>query len=175
MIVTGMESIPSPCCGKKLVIHGTCTRTLKGLPGIYEKLRLRVMECTDCGRTHRELLEGTAPYRRYSVELLCAIFEQAQDVDGSVELADNLTQTDFSTEENTEDGIICEPNVQKRITEWVSWFLAYIQTINECAAYSLHSQSKQTTTLSSYLNQCIRSIVNAGKWKIQHHFVMPGF
>lgn len=174
IIATGIEAIPCPLCGGKLDVHGTCTRTLKGLSGLFEKLRLRVMECTDCGCTHRELLEGMVPYKRYSVELLCSIFEEEQDTDDPVESNDYDEQAGLFPDETAIDGIFCEPTVQKRVAEWVSWFLTYVQTMNECAVYSRNSQGNRITTLISYLNQCIQSIVNAGRWKIQHHFVVRG-
>ena len=55
LIVTGLEDIPCPNCGGNLCVHGTCKRKLKVLSGETYTLRLRVMECSMCRKTHREL------------------------------------------------------------------------------------------------------------------------
>ena len=73
LIVSSLEDLPCSLCGGDLFVHGTCKRKLREISGETSTLRLRVMECKKCGHTHRELIKGIAPHRRYSIDLICAI------------------------------------------------------------------------------------------------------
>ena len=171
VIATGQEDIPCPECGGKLGVHGTCRRKLKGLSGETNMLRLRVMECSACGITHRELIEGIVPYKRYSIDLLCAICEapDAGIADSSVTDEHNDDKSHTESQE-TPDAYICEESTRNRFISWVSWFLAYMNEIG--LGQSQSRQGQKRLSLTDLLKKGIREIVNSGRWKIQHHFMM---
>ena len=172
LIVTGLEDIPCPECRGKLGVHGTCKRKLKDLSGETSSLRLRVMECSVCGTTHRELIEGIAPYKRYSIDLICAICE-----DSDIGIAESCITDEHHTdtipaEENSEnyDTYICEESVRNRVISWVSWFLAYMKEIGSSQIQPQPDQ--QRFSLKSCLKEGVREVVNSGRWKVQHQIVM---
>jgi len=167
-IITGMEDQPSPCCRDKLSVHGTCKRKLKAFGGTAV-MRLRVMECK-CGKTHREMPDGIIPYERYSAEMLCAIFSEGSPVD-CIDNAEEKPIDDIlfpMKEEYACDAGMCDKSVRQRIVEWISWFLAYVESIEE-----LRSSLKDTyNSLCSKLRHYVSVVVNSGRWK-QHRFAMP--
>lgn len=61
-----------PICQEKLYVHGTCQRKLRSIERIYT-VRLRVMRCGSCGKTHRELPHFLVPYKRYGLNAICEI------------------------------------------------------------------------------------------------------
>jgi hypothetical protein len=165
LIVTGMEDLPCPDCSGKLYVHGTCKRKLKTVTGETDTLRLRVMECTMCGHTHRELIEGIVPYRQYSIDLICAICEPS---DASV-AEPCITDESLAEDPKAYDTYICEDSVRSRIISWISWFIAYMREID---LYQGQHWPDQHSSLSILLKKGVRAIVNSGRWKIQHQIVM---
>ena len=165
-IVTGMEDVPCPSCGGKLSVHGTCKRNLKTTGGNVI-LRLRVMECSGCRSTHRELPNGIVPYKRYSAGMLCAIYT------GTIPEEDNMEdvsiEASISAKQRKDecDSYICEPSIRKRIIEWLSWFLAYAQSLDEIE----FSDNDLPESIYSRLKYFVCAIANSGKW-IQHRFAV---
>ncbi len=171
LIVISLEDRPCPICGGKLVVHGTCKRKLKDLSGETKTLRLRVMECTQCGKTHRELIEGIAPYRRYDIDLICAIYETSDTgVAESCFVAEGNTDASSTESLETHDTYICDESVRNRVVSWVSWLLAYIKKLGLCQ--SQRQSYQQHFSLASHIKEGVREIVNSGRWKIQHQFVV---
>ena len=132
-------------------VHGTCTRKLRRREDI-DVYRLRVMECKTCGKTHRELPEGIAPYQRMDAELLSSISEVTKE--------DELGDVEVST--------------WKRVQEWVLWFLKYaldvlnsFQTLLEKVFPTISSDE----CLSRRLAYFVRLVANSGNW-IQHRSAM---
>lgn len=163
-IITGMEEILSPCCHGDLFVHGTCRRKLKAAGG-DKILRLRVMECAECGTTHRELPNGIVPRKRYSAEMLCAIFNgfmPENDDNGSI---DSIVSSE--KEEYASDRLMCDASVRERIIAWLSWFWEYAQSI----AKTDSRQDAFTGSMCSQLSQYVRVIVNRREWK-QHRFAV---
>jgi hypothetical protein len=78
-----------------------------------------------CGATHRELIEGIAPYRRYSIDLICAICEASDASDAEPCIAGE-THTDSSLTDDTKacDTCICEESVRSRMISWSSLLIA---------------------------------------------------
>ena len=164
-IITGLEDVLSPCCGKKLTVHGTCKRQLKTTGG-EAKLQLRVMDC-ECGKSHREMPDGIVPYRRYSAEMICMIFGE-----DSPEFTDNTDVTIddilFPTkDEYACDASMCDKSVRQRIIDWVAWFLAYAESIEEIRLFLKSSYN----SLRSKLRHYVSIVVNNGKW-IQHRLAV---
>ena len=158
--------MPSPCCNGVLFVHGTCRRRIKATGG-DAVLRLRVMECADCGTTHRELPDGIVPRKRYSAEMLCAIFngvtpENDDKSNGSIDAIISSEKDEYAC-----DRLICDASVRKRIIAWLSWFLMYAQNI----AGTDSRQDDLPDSMCSKLRQYVRDIVNRGKWK-QHRFAV---
>lgn len=137
--------MPCPICGAKLKVHGTCKRQLETADGEKLIYRLRVMECTGCGKTHRELPEGIiAGYKHKSIPLLAKISEANQ--------SEHLKYADTST--------------WRRIRLWMSWFLRYAQMIQE----SLILQDLLIKTkyvgkdLAEQTAYFVRLVTNSGNW-----------
>lgn len=120
--------------------------------GGLEIYRLRVMECSTCGKTHRELPEGIVPYKRMDAELLGIIAEDP----GTGELD--------------------APNIStwNRVKAWIIWFLSYAKHILEGQRISLgktFATIHSGDPLSRQLVYYVRLVANSGQW-IQHRSVM---
>ena len=145
--ITGTEDIPCPVCNGHLFVHGTCKRKVKNETEQIRILRLRVLECENCGHTHRELPEELIPYKRYGTEAICRICEQPE---------------------------ICaiEPTGRQRILLWLSWLFLYSQNIRR--AQSFHGvllTEPVGVSLCQRLKHFVRLVANAGFWE-QHRSVM---
>lgn len=145
--IMGTEDIPCPVCGGRLFVHGTCKRKVKDETEQVQELRLRVLECKECGHTHRELPEELVPYKRYSAEALCRIKEQP-------------------------DICTAEPTVRQRILLWLSWFLCYARNIAHAQSLcGLVSSEPSGAHLYRQLLYFVRLVVNTGFWE-QHRSAM---
>ena len=71
--IKGKEAVPCPICGGSLKVHGSCCRKLQIARKDTVIYHLRVMECRNCGRTHRELPDGMIPYKRMSSDYFTEI------------------------------------------------------------------------------------------------------
>lgn len=160
-VITGIEDFVCPVCGcNNYEIHGTCHWKVRSAEGT-KQYRLRVLRCTRCGKTHRELPAGIVPYKRLCAESLIGIAE-----------ADPLAQNKAL---NDDDFVDFETSTWRRIRRWLSWFLRYAQFIAE----SLRISGLQIPTvapgktLSEQLVYFVRLVVNSGNWQ-QHRSVLPG-
>ena len=142
--VVGKESLCCPVCGGKLQVHGTCLRKIRCTNGV-EILRLRVMKCRSCGKTHRVLPEIIVPYKRNSLKLLCEIAAAP------------------------EDSYLCETSTWVRVKAWVEWFLWYAQNVwrGLCVSDSTLTAAETGNCLHRQLACFVRMVVNSGNW-IQH-------
>lgn len=149
---TGTETVPCPACGGELFVHGTCIRKLRKR---YEDqtFQLRVMECSACGKTHRELPEEFVPYKRMDAELLCVIAEAPR----------------------SEQINVAEASTWSRVHVWVKWFLAYAGNILKAMLerYASFATIPSGETASRRLVYSVRLVVNSGNW-IQHRSVQTG-
>ena len=173
-IITGMETLLSPCCKRRVFVHGTCKRKLK-TPYGNVFLRLRVMEC-ECGMTHREMPDGIIPHKRYSVEMLCKIIDTSlPDNDESSNSIDEILFPNQRSQEEPEeeqekfacDACMRDLSVCQRLVKWVLWFIEYAQSIEATQSCS----AEVPESLCDKLRHYIRAVVNSGKWK-QHDFAM---
>lgn len=146
VIFTGSENICCPVCGGSLKVRGTCRRRLITKDGT-ETYRLRVLECRNCGRSHRELPSEIVPYKRHSAGMMESIATSGPGKHEEI--------TDYST--------------WRRITLWVIWFFQYAQNIVEgLKAIATYSQTEFPGNLSCpSLKYFVRIVVNSGNW-IQH-------
>ena len=154
-VITGTEDFVCPICGcNDYEIHGTCHRKVRSTEGI-KLFRLRVLRCSHCGKTHRELPAGIVPYKRLCAESLVGIAE-----------ADPFAQ---AATLNDEDFVDYETSTWRRIRKWLRWFLQYAQFVAE----SLRTGGLQIPAelpgkaLSEQLIYFVRLVVNSGNW-LQH-------
>lgn len=89
-------------------MRNTCHRKLRREEEcrIY---RLRVMICTTCGKTHRELPQWIIPYKRMDAALYCKIAQTPRE--RHLEVADTNTWT--------------------RVQKWIRWFLLEMQAVRQ--------------------------------------------
>ena len=148
--VVGKESLCCPICGCKLRVHGTCMRKVRCTNGV-EILRLRVMYCHSCGKTHRELPEIIVPYKRNSVNLLCEIAEAP------------------------EDSYPCETSTWLRTKAWIAWFLWYARNVwrGMCVSNPSLVTIEVGGSLRRQLMHFVRLVVNSGNW-VQHRSAVTG-
>ena len=147
LVITGKEEVPCPKCGGALFMHGRCRRKLRTTVDQVLRLSLRVMECEECGITHRELPAGIVPYKRNSADAIAAMKEAPESS-------------------------AAEPSVRVRVLAWLLWFLEYAEHIFE----SLLQQGYNLThpvgsSLGRRLKQFVRLVVNSGNW-VQHRSVI---
>lgn len=142
-----MKQNPCPYCRGKLYVHGTCRRKVRDAEENCTVLRLRVLACRDCGKTHRELPEGVVPYKRYGSAAICQMKENPDDCD-------------------TESRSI------RRITAWLTAFLSFAEKYLEGLKHTGFAVPELTgTALKLRLDYYVRTVVNTGEWK-QHRSVM---
>ena len=146
-IITGQETIPCPFCGGTLAVRGTCKRKLRKESDDTMTLRLRVLQCKDCNKTHRELPEGIVPYKRHDAESICSMQKAPQNC-------------------------IAEASVRHRIIVWLTWFLRYgVDVLKSLLEQGYHLTEPVGEPLSRRLIQFVRLVVNSGMW-IQHRSVI---
>ena len=146
IIFTGYDEIPCPVCSGKLKVHGTCRRKFirRGGAQVY---RLRVMECRECGRTHRELPDFAVPYKRMDVEMLSEVAED----EGHGRMAKS------------------ESSTRHRVRTWVLWFLRYARNVQSGLCISMPDLPTipDGGPLRRRLAYFVRLVVNSGNW-VQH-------
>lgn len=153
IIFTGTEEIVCPICSGALRMRGTCRRKLRTADGskIYH---LRVMECQNCHRTHRELPTNMIPYKRMDTASIAAIAEYSEE-DPAKNAPEDVNVSTW-----------------QRVCIWVKWFLDYAERLME----GLYLQHPRLTTFqrskntAEQLRQFVRLAVNSGNW-IQHRSV----
>jgi len=114
-----------------------------------QELRLRVLECSSCGRTHRELPNGIVPYKRYSTEAISRISEDPE-------------------------ACSAEPTTRHRILLWLCWFFCYARNIAQAQIiHGINLTDPSGVSLCRQLMYYVRLVVNAGFWG-QHRSAMTG-
>lgn len=138
IIFTGQEKVDCPNCGGGLQVRNTCHRKLRTHQGtrVY---RLRVMKCTKCGKSHRELPQWIVPYKRMDAASLV-----------------NLAQTPRKTHLHQ-----ASTNTWKRVRRWMAWFLRYTRKRFGKAPAALPKLK-----LQKFLS-LVQRAVNIGGW-VQH-------
>ena len=105
IFTSSRKDLLCPTCKKgHLHYHSRCERHLRFLDHQAVTCVLRVLQCENCGRTHREIPNCMIPFKRYSMESILQFY-------------------------CTPKAVISEPVIIKRIKDWVTWFLAVCSTI----------------------------------------------
>ncbi|WP_257297406.1 DUF6431 domain-containing protein [Cytobacillus gottheilii] len=69
-LVRGAGRIPSPCCGKVMLVIGTKNRKAMDHSGQSKTYNIRRLRCTNCLTIHHELPDLLVPYKRYESECI---------------------------------------------------------------------------------------------------------
>ena len=141
IIIIAQEFLSCPCCEGELFVRGTCRRQAINAEGIKRHYQLRVLQCRDCGKTHRELPTPLVPYKRYDGEAITYIENHPADAP-------------------------CNTRTIPLLLEWLAWFLSYANHIVESQSLILSVPlSKASGKLQSKeLLSLVRTVVNSGNW-----------
>ena len=110
IIIIAQEILPCPRCEGELFTRGTCRRQAINSAGTKEHYQLRVLQCRDCRKTHRELPAPLVPYKRYDGDAIAHIT-------------------------NDPETAPCNNRTTELIMKWLSWFISYANHI--CESQSL--------------------------------------
>ncbi|MFC7801740.1 DUF6431 domain-containing protein [Bacillus subtilis] len=69
-LVRGAGRVPSPCCGKDMLVRDTKNRKAKDQTGQIKIYNIRRLQCTNCQSLHHELPDLLIPYKRYEAECI---------------------------------------------------------------------------------------------------------
>jgi len=153
LYVKSKEVVSCPCCDGRLIVCGSRKRGLFRVDGSYTTLVIRVLQCVDCERTHRELPDIVVPYKRYESDVIEMILA---DTEHRNKLADYP----------------CEQRTAIRIKLWFylihSYFEGIIRSLKEIfqlktpVTLPLYPLSNQP---AGWLRYLVRSVVNSSRWQ----------
>lgn len=140
-IITGSGESVCPICGGMMTVRGTCIRKVRSEGGV-RKLRLRVMKCRVCQKTHREIPKDIIPYKRTSLTEYCEIVESGAN--------------DYP----------CETSTWQRMKLWLSWFIAFAESVERSLVCSglLTMTRRPVGSLKEQTAYFVRLVVNSGNW-----------
>ena len=141
IIIVANEILRCPCCEGELFVRGTCHRQAINSAGIKKHYLLRVLQCRDCHRTHRELPAPLVPYKRYDGEAITYIESNPSDAP-------------------------CNTRTVDLILRWLAWFISYAKHICESQSLILSiplPKASGETRLSEFMS-LVRIVVNSGNW-----------
>ena len=141
IIIVAQEILFCPCCEGDLFVRGTCRRQAINSAGDKVQYQLRVLQCRDCRRTHRELPDPLVPYKRYDGEAITYI-------------------------ENDPSNAPCNIRSVPLILGWLAWFISYANHICESQSLILSAPLSKTsgkTRLQRFMF-LVRIVVNSGNW-----------
>lgn len=149
IIVTGPSDSCCPICGGTLNVRSTCVRKVRK-EGTAQRLRLRVMKCRICQKTHREIPDDVIPYKRTSLTDFCEIAAEGIDE------------------------YPCDTSTWQRMKAWLSWFLAFARSVERSLVYSglLLATKAAGDSLRAETAYFVRLVVNSGNW-IHNRSAMP--
>ncbi len=141
VIITGPSDTVCPICGGDLSVRGTCIRKV-WQTGCVQEYRLRVMECRDCHKHHREIPDFIIPYKRITLAGYCEIAEAGAE--------------DYP----------CDTSTWQRIKLWLSWFFAFARSVEQSLVCSgLLAMTKETvSSMKEQTAYFVRLVVNSGFW-----------
>lgn len=139
--IISLGSSICPVCSGALQVRGTCIRKVRK-EDTTQKLRLRVMKCRSCRKTHREIPNDIIPYKRTGLTDFCEIAEAGPE--------------DYP----------CDTSTWQRMKQWLSWFLAYARSVEQSLVSSglLTATRTADDSLSSRTAYFVRLVANSGNW-----------
>jgi hypothetical protein len=141
IVIISQEIIPCPYCEGDLFVRGTCRRQAINSTGLKDHYRLRVLQCRNCRKTHRELPFPLVPYKRYDGEAITYI-------------------------ENAPSDAPCCIRSVTLILGWLDWFISYANHVSESLSLMLSVPLPKTSgivQLSDFMS-LVRIVVNSGNW-----------
>ena len=141
IVIIALEIIPCPFCGGELFTRGTCRRKAINSAGDTDHYQLRVLQCRNCGRTHRELPAPLVPYKRYDGEAITSIKSDPECAP-------------------------CNNRTVDLILRWLEWFISYANHIRESQSLILSVPLSKTSgeiLLPGFMT-LVRTVVNSGNW-----------
>ena len=141
IVIISQEIIPCPYCEGDLFVRGTCRRQAINSAGLKDHYRLRVLQCRNCRKTHRELPAPLVPYKRYDGEAITYI-------------------------ENAPSDAPCCIRSVTLILGWLDWFISYANHVSESLSLMLSVPLPKTSgivQLSDFMS-LVRIVVNSGNW-----------
>ena len=141
IVIIALEYIPCPYCGGELFTRGTCRRQAINSAGDVDHYQLRVLQCRNCKRTHRELPAPLVPYKRYDGEAITRIKSEPESAP-------------------------CNSRTVELVQRWLEWFLSYANHIRESQSLILSVPLPKTSgkNLLSELLELVRIVANSGNW-----------
>lgn len=141
IVIVALELISCPCCGGELFTRGTCRRKAFNSSGDVDHYQLRVLQCRNCRKTHRELPSPLVPYKRYDGEAIAHIKSEPESAP-------------------------CNSRSVELILRWLEWFLSYANHILESQSLILSVSLPKPSGKSvfSELMALVRIVVNSGNW-----------
>ena len=141
IVIVALEFISCPCCGGELFTRGTCRRQAINSAGDVDHYQLRVLQCRNCGRTHRELPAPLVPYKRYDGEAIMHIKSEPESAP-------------------------CNSRTVDLILRWLDWFISYANHIRESQSLILSVPLPKPSgkSLFSDFMALVRIVVNSGNW-----------
>lgn len=124
--IIGNDKTCCPVCGGELRVRGICHRKMRTFRRILT-LRLRVLMCQKCGKTHRELPHFLIPHKRYGLRCVIEILTAA---------------------ENTYP---CETSTRRRIRKWWEKFCAHVEHHTMFQRFSAYHPRDADCTLARKL------------------------
>lgn len=64
-----------PDCGNQLKYFDSVQRIVRTKRGIMKQIKLRRLQCSRCGRIHREIPKNLYPYKQYESEVIKGVME----------------------------------------------------------------------------------------------------
>lgn len=141
IVIVALEFISCPCCGGELFTRGTCRRQAINSAGDVDHYQLRVLQCRNCRRTHRELPSPLVPYKRYDGEAITRIKSEPESAP-------------------------CNNRTVDLILRWLEWFISYANHICESQSLILFVPLPKPSgkSLFSDFMALVRIVVNSGNW-----------
>lgn len=141
IIIIAQEIIPCPICEGELFTRGTCRRHAINSAGTTDHYQLRVLQCRECRRTHRELPAPLVPYKRHDGEAI----------------------TDIA---NHPESAPCYRRTMELIQRWLTWFISYANHICESQSIILSIPLPKTSGKIHLpeLMALVRIVANSGNW-----------
>lgn len=153
LYVKSKEIVPCPCCDGRLNVCGSRKRGLLQADGSCTTLIIRVLQCVDCKRTHRELPDIVIPYKRYESDVFETILADTEHRDKLVDYP-------------------CEQRTAIRIKLWFYLMHHYFEGIIRSLNESFHIEAPVTLPLyplsnqpAGWLKHLVRSVVNSSRWQ----------
>nr|WP_306219845.1 DUF6431 domain-containing protein [Cytobacillus sp. Bac17] len=158
-LIRGAGRIPSPCCGKDMLVIGTKDRKAVDHSGQMKVYNIRRLRCINCRAIHHELPDFLVPYKRY--ELGCIESVLTNPTNHTVPADDSTLSRWHSW-------------LQEFVDYWVGCLISIMIRTNqgnippdltsEVSGTALQRIGRLAGDASGWLARIVRPIVNINLW-----------